>query len=65
MAKVAINGFGRVGRLFLRQAFESRDIQIVAINDLSEVENLAYLLQYDSVYRRFDKDVSFKKGKLI
>ena len=54
-AKIAINGFGRIGRLFFRQAFGKFDI--VAINDLSDVENLAYLLKYDTVYRRFDKEV--------
>lgn len=55
--KVAINGFGRIGRAFFRQAFGRDDIEIVAINDLGNLENLAYLLQYDSVYRRYDKEV--------
>lgn len=62
-ARVAINGFGRIGRLFFRAAFEASvgqagsDFDIVAINDLGDVENLAYLLKYDTVYRRWDKDV--------
>jgi glyceraldehyde 3-phosphate dehydrogenase len=56
-ARVAINGFGRIGRLFFRQAFENENIDIVAVNDLGDAENLAYLLQYDTVYRRWDKDV--------
>jgi glyceraldehyde 3-phosphate dehydrogenase len=60
-ARVAINGFGRIGRLFFRQAFEASDLEIVAINDLGDVENLAYLLKYDSVYGRYPKEV---KGDL-
>src|ERR1700691_1575254 len=57
-ARVAINGFGRIGRLFFRQAFEMSDLEIVAINDLGDVENLAYLLKYDSVYGRYGKDIT-------
>ena len=56
-ARVAINGFGRIGRLFFRAAFENENIEVVAINDLGDVENLAYLLKYDTVYRRWGKDV--------
>ncbi|HVO28849.1 MAG TPA: glyceraldehyde 3-phosphate dehydrogenase NAD-binding domain-containing protein [Candidatus Paceibacterota bacterium] len=56
-ARVAINGFGRIGRLFFRQAFEASDLDIVAINDLGDVENLAYLLKYDTVYGRYGKDI--------
>ena len=55
MIKVAINGFGRIGRLFFRQAQEVSDFQVVAINDLGDLENLSYLLQYDTVYGRFEK----------
>ncbi len=65
MAKVAINGFGRIGRLFLKQAWGNKDIEIVAVNDLGNVENLAYLLKYDTVYRMFDKSVEVKGGKLV
>jgi glyceraldehyde 3-phosphate dehydrogenase len=65
MAKVAINGFGRIGRLFFRQAFGQKGIEIVAINDLGTVENLAYLLQYDSVYGRYDKEVKVKGNNLV
>ncbi len=66
-ARVAINGFGRIGRLFFRQAFDRPDIEIVALNDLGNVDNLAYLLKYDSVYRRYDKEVKtdVANGKLI
>jgi glyceraldehyde 3-phosphate dehydrogenase len=49
--RVAINGFGRIGRAFFKQAWERSEIEIVAINDLGSPESLAYLLQYDSVYR--------------
>lgn len=61
MKKVAINGFGRIGRLFFRKAFGNPNFEIVAINDLGDVENLAYLLKYDTVYGRYDKEVSFIK----
>ena len=66
-ARIAINGFGRIGRLFFRAAFGSPDIEIVAINDLGDVENLAYLLKYDTVYGRYAKDVKadVAGGKLI
>src|ERR1700691_1288998 len=66
-ARVAINGFGRIGRLFFRQAFEMSDLEIVAINDLGDVENLAYLLKYDSVYGRYGKEIKadVAGGKLI
>ena len=49
--KVAINGCGRIGRAFIRMASHYDDIEIVAVNDLSDVDNMAYLLQYDSVYK--------------
>jgi len=55
--RIAINGFGRIGRLFFRQVFNSADMEIVAINDLGDVQNLAYLLKYDSVYRQFPVEV--------
>ncbi len=66
-ARVAINGFGRIGRLFFRQAFGRPDFEIVAINDLGDVENLAYLLKYDSVYGRYGKEVKadVANGKLM
>lgn len=52
--KIAINGFGRIGRTFFRQAFSHPDMEVVAINDLGDKENLLYLLRHDSVYRSFD-----------
>ncbi len=65
MVKIAINGFGRIGRLFLRQIMDKKGIEIVAVNDLGNAENLAYLLKYDTVYGRFEKKVETKDGNLV
>jgi glyceraldehyde 3-phosphate dehydrogenase len=64
MAKIAINGFGRIGRIFFRQAHGVQGIDILAINDLGDPENLAYLLSRDSVYGTYDKQVIFTGGML-
>lgn len=56
--KVAINGFGRIGRAFLKIAWERPEIEIVAINDLGSIESLAYLLKYDTVYRKWNHEVT-------
>jgi len=63
MAKIAINGFGRIGRLFLRQALGEPELEIVAVNDLGDLENLAYLLKYDTVYGRCNKKIEADKEK--
>lgn len=64
--KVAINGFGRIGRLAFRQISQSKDFQVVAINDLTDAESLAYLLKYDTAQGGFLQDkVSFKENNLI
>ena len=63
--KIAINGFGRIGRIFFRHAFGHPDIDIVAINDLGAPENMVYLLKYDTVYGLYDKLVEVKNDKLI
>ena len=65
MIKVGINGFGRIGRMVFRASVGRDDIEIVAINDLLEVEYLAYMLKYDSVHGRFCGDVSTDNSKLI
>ena len=65
MANIAINGFGRIGRLFLKGALKEPSFNIVAINDLGDVGDLAYLLKYDTVYGRFPGEVRFEQGKLI
>lgn len=63
--KIGINGFGRIGRLVLRESFERNDVEIVAINDLMEIDLLAYLLKYDSVHGTFKKDISVDGNNLI
>ncbi len=65
MIKIGINGFGRIGRLVLRIAEQRKDIEVVAVNDLLEVDHLAYLLKYDSVHGRFDGEVATKDGHLL
>ncbi|HOO44031.1 MAG TPA: type I glyceraldehyde-3-phosphate dehydrogenase [Bacillota bacterium] len=63
--KVAINGFGRIGRLAFRIMFGNPDYEIVAINDLTDAEQLAYLLKYDSSQGRYGKAVSFEGSDLV
>jgi|CXWL01.1.fsa_nt_gi glyceraldehyde 3-phosphate dehydrogenase len=63
--RIAINGFGRIGRAFVRQAWAREELEIVAVNDLGSHENLAYLLKYDTVYRRAPFEVSTKDGNLV
>ena len=65
MARVAINGFGRIGRTFFRSAFGHPDIEVVAVNDLGSLETLAYLLQYDSAYGRSPFNVEVGENELI
>ncbi|QMU62979.1 MAG: type I glyceraldehyde-3-phosphate dehydrogenase [Flavobacteriaceae bacterium] len=65
MIKIGINGFGRIGRLALRSAISRENMKVVAINDLLDVDYLAYLLKYDSVHGRFQGDVAVKDGKLV
>lgn len=55
--KIAINGFGRIGRLAFRIALNNKDLQIVAVNDLLPIKQLAYLLKYDSVHGKLDADI--------
>ncbi|WP_268846477.1 type I glyceraldehyde-3-phosphate dehydrogenase [Flavobacterium aestivum] len=62
--KLGINGFGRIGRIVFRESFNRDNVEVVAINDLLEVDHLAYLLKYDSVHGRFDGTVEVKEGKL-
>ena len=58
--KVGINGFGRIGRAFLKVAWDRPEIEIVAVNDLGSVENMAYLLKYDTVYKKWNHDIEVK-----
>lgn len=62
--RVAINGFGRIGRAFVRRS-QNRGIELVAVNDLGSLENLAYLLKYDTVYGRAPFPVEIKDGNLV
>ena len=65
MVKIAINGFGRIGRSSFKIAFERNDVEIVAINDLTEPKTLAHLLKYDSSYGTYDPEVSSDEKNLI
>jgi len=62
--KLGINGFGRIGRIVFRESFNRDNVEVVAINDLLDVDHLAYLLKYDSVHGRFNGKVEVKEGKL-
>jgi glyceraldehyde 3-phosphate dehydrogenase len=63
--KVAINGLGRIGRAILKLVIDEPSLELVAVNDLADVENLAYLLRFDSVYGRYSKPVAVDKGDLV
>jgi len=63
--KVGINGFGRIGRLVFRAAAKNENVQVVGINDLIDVDYMAYMLKYDSVHGRFDGTVEVKDGNLV
>lgn len=62
--KLGINGFGRIGRIVFRETYNRDNVEVVAINDLLEVDHLAYLLEYDSVHGHFDGKIEVKDGKL-
>ena len=65
MVKIAINGFGRIGRLALRRILSHHpDIQVLAINDLADLKTIAYLLKHDSVYGDFEKEISYSLAVL-
>ncbi len=63
--KIGINGFGRIGRAFLKIAWERPELEIVAVNDLGNVANMAYLLKYDTVYREWKHDIKVTGQNLI
>lgn len=63
--KVGINGFGRIGRLVFRAAINNPNVEIVGINDLIDVDYMAYMLKYDSTHGRFDGTVDVKDGMLV
>lgn len=65
MTKIGINGFGRIGRIAFRIASQNPKVEVVAVNDLLDVDHLAYLLEYDSVHGRYPGTVEVKDGQLI
>jgi len=62
--RVAINGFGRIGRITFRKILERDNMKVVAINDITDAANLAHLLKYDSVQRQFDGEVAFNNDHI-
>lgn len=65
MKRIAINGFGRIGRAALKVIMDTPGLEVVAVNDLLTLENAAYLLKYDSVYGRYEKEVKTHKNQLL
>ena len=65
ITKIGINGFGRIGRLVFRASFEKENLQVVAINDLLDIDYMAYMLKYDTVHGKFKGTVEVKDGHLI
>jgi len=65
MKKIAINGFGRIGRLCLRSLIRHEDVEVVAVNDLTDVKTLAHLLKYDSVHGKFPQEVSSGEDSIV
>lgn len=63
--KIGINGFGRIGRILLRESFERNDIEVVAVNDLMDADQLAYLFKYDSVHGLFKGSVEIVNNNLV
>src|SRR6185312_6091972 len=65
MPKVAINGLGRIGRAALRAVMDAEGLDLVAVNDIVDAENLSYLIKYDTVYGRYHHDVRVDEGALV
>lgn len=65
VVKIGINGFGRIGRLVFRAAVQRKDVQVVAINDLVDLDYMAYMLKYDSTHGKFEGDVKVEAGSLV
>lgn len=63
--KVGINGFGRIGRAFLKVAWDRPEIEVVAVNDLGDVANMAYLLKYDTVYKKWEHDIKVEGDSIV
>jgi glyceraldehyde 3-phosphate dehydrogenase len=65
MKRIAINGFGRIGRAALKVIMDTPDLEVIAVNDLMTIENAAYLLKYDSVYGIYDREIEIKDNNLM
>src|SRR3989338_8460290 len=65
MINVAINGFGRIGRMVFRAGYNDKNINFVAVNDLTDTKTLAHLLKYDSVHGKFSEDVGYTNDSLM
>ncbi|WP_394750204.1 type I glyceraldehyde-3-phosphate dehydrogenase [Spongiimicrobium salis] len=65
MKRIAINGMGRIGRTSLKVILDTPGLELVAVNDIASLENISYLLQYDSVHGKYEKSVSMEEGKLV
>ncbi|HUI33745.1 MAG TPA: type I glyceraldehyde-3-phosphate dehydrogenase [Dysgonamonadaceae bacterium] len=65
MKKIAINGMGRIGRAALKVILDTPGLELIAVNDIVSIENIAYLLKYDSVYGIYEKDVTFDENNII
>jgi len=63
--RVGINGFGRIGRTFVRRALERSDVEVVAVNDITDARTLAYLLEFDSTYGRLGASVTHSDDSII
>ena len=63
--RVAINGFGRIGRVFFRSVFHHPNIEVIAINDLADVETMAHLLKYDSIHGQFKAAIEYKEANIL
>ena len=64
-ARIAINGFGRIGRMFLRAALDNRDLEVVAVNDITDAATLAHLLKYDSVHGALRQQVKAEGNQIM
>ena len=65
MKRIAINGFGRIGRLVFREMFDNSEFEVVAINDLTSPTMLAHLLKYDSVQKKYDHKIESDENSII
>ena len=65
ITKIGVNGFGRIGRSIFRAALKHPDVEIVGINDLTDIQTMAHLLKYDSIHGRLDIPVEIGENQLI